>query len=174
MSKLGLLAAFLVLTGSLFGCTVFHQPGSDVSPIHTRIYRTDYNTAWQAVLDALKSYDRAIVNRESGVIQTTWVDGNGHAGFVDPLGIEDASYKSKYRLSVSVAPGNYNGKPSVKISIQKEQLIQKDLLDTWQPVKTDAVEERTLLYRVGRVVYVKYRLKKMEQEKVRRALEEGV
>ncbi|MBI2606905.1 MAG: outer membrane protein assembly factor BamC [Deltaproteobacteria bacterium] len=171
LCALTLIASLLVALG---GCTVFHQPGSDVNPIHTRIYRTDYNTAWQAVLDALKSYDRAVVNREAGVIQTAWVDGNGHAGFVDPLAIEDASYKSKYRLSVSVAPGNYNGKPSVKISIQKEQLVQKDLLDTWQSVKTDAIEERTLLYRVGRVVYVKHKLKKMEQEKVRRALEEGV
>lgn len=155
------------------GCTVFHQPGSDATPIYSKIFRTDYNTAWQATLEALKSFDRTVVNRESGIIQTVWIDNTAQKNLMESVGGTDVYLKAKYRLNVSIAPGTYRGLSSVKISIQKEQVIQRDILEGWMNVKTDSIEENTMLYRIGRVIYVKHRLKDMEDQKTRELLNEA-
>lgn len=82
--------------------------------------------------------------------------------------------KAKYRLQLSLAPGHYNGRPSVKVSIQKEQMIQRDVLEGWQQATSDAIEENTILYRVGRIILTKLRLKKLEEQRIKDVLEEGV
>ncbi len=124
------LSKFAVIAFALFAsaCTVFHQPGTQSNPIYSKIYKTDYNTAWQAVLDGLSGFDRTVVNREAGVIQTAWIDNTASKNFSDTYGVSETFYKSKYRLSVSVAPGIYAGRSAVKVSVQKEQLIQRELL----------------------------------------------
>jgi hypothetical protein len=56
----------------------------------------------------------------------------------------------------------------------KDQVIQRDLLEGWRHVKSDALEENAYLYRVGRLIDMKMRLKRIEDEKMRQVLEEGV
>ncbi len=162
--------AVFIASNSIFGCTIFHQPGSDVIPIYSRIYRTDYNTAWQSTLEALKNLDRTVVNREAGIIQTSWIENTAQKNLMESVGGTDIYLKAKYRLNVSIAPGTYHGMSSVKISIQKEQVMQRDILEGWMPVKTDTIEENTMLYRIGRVIYVKHRLKDLEDQKTRELL----
>ncbi len=168
---------FLILYLILFGasaCSIFHEPGFDLTPIYSRILKTDYNTGWTAVLDALGSFERAIVNREAGVIQTAWIDSTAtHKELTEPFGESQTFLKSKYRISVTVAPGTYRGKPSVKVSIQKELMVQYDPLDSWKPVKTDGIEENTMLYRITRLVKIKHRLNEMEEERLQQALKSG-
>ena len=59
----------------------------------------------------------------------------------------------------------------MKVSVQKDQVIQRDVLEGWQSVDTDSIEENTLLYRIGRIVYVRSKLAKMEEEKTKKAIE---
>lgn len=170
----------MIMTGVLgliSGCSstsIFHQPGSEIDHIYSRIYLTDYNTAWQATLEALKPFEKTVQNRQGGVLQTAWLDNTAQKNFIDSFG-GDATYLSaRYRFKVSVAPGNYNGKPSVKISILKDQMIQRDMLEGWKQVASDAIEENTYLYRIGRIIYIRLRLKQMEDQKMQQVIEEGV
>lgn len=164
------LVLFIVCTG----CGTFYQPGQDNVKIYSRVYLTDYNTAWQAAIESLKNYTRPVQNRQGGVIQTGWKDNTAEKNFIDSFGSTPTYLKARYRMNLSVAPGHYNGRPSVKISISKEQMLQRDLLEGWSLVPTDSITENTILYRIGRIIVNKMRLQKIEDEKLKQVIEEGV
>lgn len=166
---------FLVLLcGPACRGPIFHQPGSEVEHIYSRIFLTDYNTAWQAALEALKRFEKMVQNRQGGLVQTAWIDNTAEKNFIDSFGGDVTYLKARYRLNLSISPGSYNGKPSVKVSILKDQMVQRDLLEGWKPVVSDSIEENTFLYRIGRIIYLKLRLKQLEEQKVQQVLDEGV
>jgi hypothetical protein len=123
-----------------------------------RIYLTDYNTAWQSVLDSIKNMRLDVSNREGGFIQTKWTDNTAEKNFTDSFGGADSYLQAQYRFKIIAAKGFYNGQPSVKVSIQREQMIKRDVLEGWRPIESDTIEENTLLYRVGRIIYVRMKI----------------
>jgi hypothetical protein len=146
--------------------------GGDTSQVFERIYLTDFNTAWQSVLDSLKNSRLDVSNREGGFIQTKWTDNTAEKNFADSLGNVGAYLKAQYRFRVSVAKGFYNGKSTIKVSVQKEQLVQRDVLEGWRPLETDSVDESTLLYRIGRLIFIRMKMAKIEEEKAKKELED--
>ena len=176
MSGLRLLAFSILLPVCalpLASCATAYREsiGSDTSRVIQRVYITDFNTAWQSVLDALKNNRLDVSNREGGFLQTKWTENTSEKNFVDSFGGADAYLKAQYRLRVNVGKGYYNGQPSVKISIQKEQLVQRDVLEGWRPTDSDAIDETTLLYRVGRIIHIKMKLAYLEEQKTKKAIE---
>ena len=127
---------------------------------------TDYNTAWQAILDALKNTHMDIINREGGFLQTKWIENTSEKNFTDSFGTAAAYLKAQMRFRVNAAKGFYNGRETVKLTLEKEQVVQQDVLEGWQPAQTDGVEESTLLYRVGRLIYMRMKLAQLEQDKI--------
>jgi hypothetical protein len=169
---LGLGLLVLVLSSSCM--TAYRQTvGSDGSKVFSRVFLTDYLTAWQAVLESMKSLRIDVKNQEGGFIQTRWVENTSEKAFVDSYGGAESYLKAQYRLKVSVAKAFHNGQPAVKVAIQKEQVIQRDVLEGWKTVDTDSLEENSLLYRMGRLVYMRMKLAKLEEEKNQRALQEA-
>lgn len=163
-------AAFLTVSGA--GCMSAYKKtiGSD-SRVFSRIYLTDFNTAWQAVLDGLKYCRLDISNREGGFIQSKWTDNTAEKNFTDSFGNTDSFLKAQYRFRVTVSKGFYNGRPSVKVAVQKEQLVQRDVLEGWRPIETDEIDENTLLYRIGRLIQIRMKIAKIEEERTRKAIE---
>jgi hypothetical protein len=161
-------------TAGLSGCMSAYKQtvGGDTAQVFHRIYLTDFNTSWQAVLDAIKNARLDVSNREGGFVQTKWTDNTAEKNFVDSFGEADSYLKAQYRIRINVAKGFYNGQPSVKVSVQKEQLIQRDVLEGWRPIETDGVDERTLLYRVGRIIAIRMKMAHIEELKTQKALED--
>lgn len=177
-SRSGLFVIFLtlILSGAaLSGCVNAYKRsiGSDTSQVFERIFLTDFNTAWQAVLDSLKTVSLDVTNREGGLIQTRWTDNTAQKNFVESFANADSFLKAQYRVRVTVAKGFFNGKPSVKVSIQKDQLIQRDVLEGWRPIETDTVDENTFLYRVGRLIHMRMKIAKLEEDKIQKSLQEN-
>jgi hypothetical protein len=56
--------------------------------------------------------------------------------------------------------------------VQKDQLVQRDVLEGWNPADTDTVEEYTLLYRIGRIIYIKMKLARIEQQKMNKEIDD--
>jgi hypothetical protein len=160
---------------SMTGCAKAYLKsiGGDTIQVLEKIYLTDFDTAWQSVLEALKHNQLDISNRDSGFIQTKWVDNTAERNFADTIGNTDVYLKAQYRFQISVSKGFYNGRPSVKVSVQREQLIQKDVLEGWAPLESDGIEENTLLYRIGRLILIRMKLAKLEEEKAKSALEKA-
>ncbi len=164
----------LVFVSLTLGCASAYKRslGEDYDQVYTRVFLTDVNLAWQAVLEAIKSSRLDVSNREGGFIQTKWTDNTAEKNFTDSFGEQKSYIKARYRFRIQVAKGFFNGKPSVKVSVQKEQQIQKDVLEGWRPVESDTIEENTLLYRIGRVIYMRMRIAKLDELKTKRQLEQ--
>ena len=170
------IGALLVMAGSSLvqtACVSAYKKsvGGDTEQVFNRIFLTDYNTAWQATLDSLKSNRLDISNRESGFIQTRWTDNTAQRNFTDSFGAAKAYLKAQYRLRLTLNKGFYNGLPSVKVAVLKEQLVQFDVLEGWNAIITDSVDENTLLYRIGRIIFIRMKIAQLEEEKTRRELE---
>ena len=165
----------LLITPALSGCTTAYKQsvGGDTARVFSRIYLTDFNTAWQSVLESMKSLRLDVTNREGGFIQTRWTENTAEKNFIDSFGAAESYLKAQFRFRVNVARGFYNGKPSIKVTVQREQLVQRDVLEGWRPVETDEVEERTLLYRIGRIIVIRTKLARLEEIKTKKALGES-
>ena len=161
----------LIMSGCM---TAYKQSvGTDHSQVFRKIYKTDLNTAWQSVLDALKSSPIDVSNREGGYIRTKWTDNTAERNFTDSFGPASSFLKAEYRFRVSVAKGFYNGIPIVKVSVQKDQRVQRDLLEGWKPIETDSIDENTLIYRIGRIISMRMKIAQIEEEKTRLEIEQS-
>jgi hypothetical protein len=175
--RLSLGLCFVLMSGVLAtsSCSTAYKEsiGAKTESAFTRIYMTDFNTAWQSVLDALKSSRLDVSNREGGFLQTKWTDNTSEKNFTDAFAGADSDLKAQFRFRVNVAKGFYNGKPSIKVAVQREQLVQRDVLEGWQPVESDSIEENTLLYRIGRIIQIRTKLAKLEEERMKKELKKA-
>lgn len=166
-----ILLGLIVATGQ--GCTqaYIQSLGGDETQAVERLYTTELDTAWQAVLESLKNNRLDVTNREGGYIQTKWTDNTAEKNFSDSFGGGDLYLKAQFRLRIALSKGYYNGQLVVKVSIEKEQLIQRDVLEGFRPVLSDTIDEKTLLYRIGRIIFMKMKIAKLEEIKTKKELE---
>lgn len=158
----------------LVGCMTAYKSavGADqLDDSFERIFRTDQNTAWLSVLDALKSYRLDISNREGGFVQTKWTDNTGEKNLSESFGDSGTYHKAQFRFKITVAKGIYHGEDAVKIAVIREQMIQRDVLEGMRRVKSDTIEENTLLYRIGRIILLRMQLTQIEEKKTKEQLE---
>jgi hypothetical protein len=103
-----------------------------------------------------------------------WVDNTAEKNFTDSIGSAPSYLKAQYRFKVTIArEGAYNGVSATKISVQKEQLIQVDVLEGWLSTETNAIEENTLLYRIGRLIWIKGKQAQLEEQKTQQQIQES-
>lgn len=147
------------------GCMTAYKKsvGANTQSNFNRVYVTDFNTAWQSVLDSMKSIRLDVTNRDAGFLQSRWMDNTAEKNFADSDGSTSLYMRAQYRFKVSVAKGVYNNVNAIKVTVQREQFAQRDALDDFHPLESDSIEENTLLYRIGRIIAVKTRLAKLEE-----------
>ena len=144
--------------------------GGDTDQVFSKIFLADYNLAWEAAADALKASPMEVVNRENGTIQTKWIDNTSERNLIDSAGSVSPYTKAQYRFHVSIAKGNIEGHDSIRMIVQKEQQIQRDVLEGWRNQETDGIQENSLLYRVGKLIEFKVKNEKIENMKIKKQL----
>lgn len=166
-----LLFSFGAVRG-LSSCVTAYEKtvGGDSDRVYEQVYKVDYHEMWTALGTALKEFPVETKNREAGLIVTKWVDNTSSKNFRDSYGATNAYIKAKYRLRLAVSKGFFEGLPSVQLSIQKEQLIQTDALDAFHLQPTEGIEEKSLVYRIGRVLWMQRELEQMEVRRREREL----
>ena len=122
-------------------------------------------------MDALKASPMEVVNRENGTLQTKWIDNTAERNLIDSAGSVSPYTKAQYRFRVSLAKGFFEGKSSVRISVQKEQQFQRDVLEGWRNQESDGVQENSLLYRIGKLIDFRVRLQNIENQKIKHQLD---
>jgi len=50
-------------------------------------------------------------------------------------------------------------------------MVQRDVLEGWRPTETDTVDENTLLYRIGRIIFIRMKIAYLEEQKTQKAIE---
>lgn len=161
----------------LGGCASAYvkQVGGDISKAVTRTFVVEYPLAWESVQDALKSEKIDSADKGTGSIQTLWDDNTQAMNTLDAVQGHAVYVKSKYRFKIKLNKTFHQGVPAVQVSIRKDQLIQQDVLEDLRVVESDGTDENTLLYRVGRLIYMKNKvqeLDKQREEQEKKAAEE--
>jgi hypothetical protein len=170
-----LLLLILLCASVVSGCSTAYRRsvGATQEQVFNRIFLTDPTTAWIAVSEALKSYRLDVTNQKSGFVQTRWTDNTVDKNAADPLGGAGPYLKAQYRYKVTLAPGFIQGRgQGVKVTVLKEQWVQRDILEGWRPMETDTIEENTLLYRIGRIIAIRSEIERLERERTQRELRE--
>ena len=133
--------------------------------IPTQVYNATYNKAWQASLEVLKNYDLEIQNQEAGILKTRWIDNTLELNFSDSFGGKDAVKAAKFKVIVNVAKGFKGSNEVSKISVFKKQLTEQDFLQGWKEVPSDGIFEKTILYRIQRVILIDKKIQEIEKKK---------
>ncbi|MBF0313218.1 MAG: hypothetical protein HQK50_10260 [Oligoflexia bacterium] len=155
---------FLMLFYSCSSYEVFRHITEDFE-LPTEVVNADYNQAWQAVIQVMRRYDLEHQNQESGVIRTNWIDNTTEVNFSDSFAASDAVKSAKFKLIVNVAKG-YRGTIEVaKVSVLKRQLVEQDFLQGWKEIPTDNILEKSILYRIERIISIDRRLRAIEKAK---------
>lgn len=137
----------------------------------SKIYRADYNQTWQAVIQVMRKYDIAQQNQEAGFIKTRWMDNTLEVNFTDSFGSSDAVKAAKFKLIVNVVRGFRASREVTKVTIYKRQLMEQDFLQGWKEVSTDGTIEKTLLYRIERLIAIDNKLKEIDKAREKEQLE---
>ncbi|MBL6988265.1 MAG: hypothetical protein ISR65_00720 [Bacteriovoracaceae bacterium] len=133
--------------------------------IPTKVFKSSYDQAWQSVLQVMQKYDLELQNQEAGVIKTRWIDNTLELNFADSFGSRDAVKAAKFKVIVNVAKGFRTAKEVSKVTIFKRQLVENDFLQGWKEIRTDGIFEKTLLYRIERLITIDNKLKVIEEVK---------
>ena len=147
--------------------------GANTQASFNRVYATDFNTAWQSVLDAMKSIRLDVSNRDAGFIESRWMDNTKEKNFSDGDGSTAPYMRAQYRFKVSLSKGVYQKTAAIKVTVQREQFAQRDPLDDFRPLESDSIEENTLLYRIGRIILLRTRLAKIEEDQTQSELKKA-
>lgn len=162
----------LILAVFAMGCMSAYKKsvGGDTDQVFSKIYIVEYPMAWEAAVDALKASPMEVVNRENGTLQTKWIDNTAERNLIDSAGSVSPYTKTQYRFRVSLAKGTLEGKNSVRLMVQKEQQVQRDVLEGFRNQETDGVQENSLIYRVGKLIEFKLKTERIENQKIKKQL----
>lgn len=142
----------------------FEMPG--------KVFRSDFNETWQAVLVVMRDTDLESKNQEAGILKSRWIDNTLELNFSDSFGGADSVKSAKYKIIINVIKGYRGIREVTKVSVYKRQLVERDFLQGWREVVTDQIQENTILYRIERVLAIEKQLKKIEDLRAQEAEEE--
>ena len=166
---------YLLITMMLFlsGCASYEKfrQVTEELEIPVKIYKADYNQTWQAVIQVMRKFDIAQQNQEAGFIKTRWMDNTLEVNFTDSFGSSDAVKAAKFKLVVNVVKGFRNGREVTKVTIYKRQLVEQDFLQGWKETAADGITEKTLLYRIERLIATDNKLKEIDRAREKEQLE---
>lgn len=160
----------LILTSSCASYENFRKITEELE-LPSQMYKADFNQTWQAVMQVMKRFDIAYQNAEAGKVKTRWMDNTLQVNFTDAFGSADAVKAAEFILSVNVAEGYSYGRKVTKVTIFKRQRVENDFLQGWKEVPADGIQEKTLLYRIGRIIENDNKLKKLDQAREKELLE---
>lgn len=160
---------FIIFSVNFSGCTSYEQfqQLAEETEIPSQLYKTTYNQTWQAVLEIMQKYDLQLKNQEAGVIKTRWIDNTNQLNFNEAFGSQDMVKAARFKIIINVVKGFRGTREVSKVSVFKRQMIEKDFLQGWKVVRSDGILEKTILYRVDRILKRENMIKEIEEKKAK-------
>lgn len=157
----------------LYSCASYDlfKKQADDFELPTLIIKADKAKTWAAVVGTMKRFDIEQQNMESGIIRTKWMDNTLALNFIDSFGTADKIKSAKFKLLINVSAATTNPRyPQTKVTIYKRQLVENDMFQGWRELDTDSITEKTLLYRIQRIVSMDTVIEKLQKEKESRLI----
>lgn len=164
----------LIILCFSFSCTSYEKfkKITEELEIPSEVYQSDFNQTWRAVIQVMKRYDVIYQNQESGKIKTRWMDNTLQVNFTDSFGSSDSIKAAEFKLQINVAQGYSYGRKVTKVTIFRRQRIENDFLQGWKEDSSDGIQEKTLLYRVGKLIENDKKLQIIDKAKEKEQLED--
>ena len=118
----------------------------------------------------MKKFDIASQNQEAGVIKTCWIDNTLELNFADSFGTSDSVKAAKFKILVNVVKGFRAGREVAKVTFYKRQLVEQDFLQGWKEIPSDSIQEKTLIYRIERIITIDNKLKDIDKAREKEQL----
>jgi hypothetical protein len=134
---------------------------STIYPISRTYYNVDYPTVWKSAVKTMEGFPIDQTMPSQGLIVTQWKKG-GHSEHYESYGRAQIARDGKYKLSIFIRHTN----KGINVKVIKEHLVEIDNLTGWRAVKTDAVLEKSILYRIGHLIAVEKYLKEQEDAEI--------
>lgn len=167
LTYLGLILSILTSCSSY---DKFKREADDFE-IPSIIVNADLNRTWAAVVSTMKRFEIEQQNMDSGVIKTKWIDNTVALNFSDSFGTTDKIKAARFKMLINVASSSTSKKNAqTKITIFKRQLVENDVFQGWKEIETDHITEKTLLYRIQRLVAMDETIEKLQLEKESRMI----
>ena len=152
----------LIFLVTLSGCSLFEPRPDSVDQIiekasHQKIFFANYDVVWKAAHAAIR-YTIANENQDYGVIETDFI--KAVDGWLPPDQTRPQYKSARYKLILSFAKGNTNGRESTRLTIEKKIEVFRDFISETQLVQSDGLEEQSVFYRIERELIIGLALKK--------------
>ena len=133
----------------------------------SQVFKANYEMTWSAIKNIIDTYNYSleISNRASGLWKTRWVDNTLEMNFSNSRNRGSGYKAAKFKLIINVVKGYRTEREATKVFISKRQLVQKDLLQGWNVIPSDQILEKTLLYRLKRILLIEKKLEQLEKRK---------
>jgi hypothetical protein len=144
------ISLFVITLGALSSLAcVEDQPLSDppLTDPEMRVYYDNYDEVWRAIQLTLRKYPVHLNNIESGLLETDYIKGDKL--FADPVETRDKP-GLRYKIVIRAIKGQTAGRSAVQVLCTKTNEVQKDFFTGYQPLPSNGLEEKTILYRIGR------------------------
>ena len=150
-----------LLVSCLVSCAMHPKPTVSAIDALYGEYRASYDSVWNATSKALSNYKITFANKDAGIVQTDFMTGTSRTEFYYSGG-EKFQKEIKWKLQLKLIPTTTpKGTSLVKVRVAKETYISPGFLEGWEPLETDYLTEKALLYRIGRIVYLDTKVEKL-------------
>ena len=149
---------------SVVACALFEDrkgPPMFYGP-REQVYYCTFEEVWRAVNLALQPYPLRISNMDQGTLETDTI--HGYKVWAPPYKSENANSGEIYHLTVRVVRGALKKDSATKVTIVKDTEIQVDFFSDPRSVPSDGLEEKALLYRIGREIQIERALAKAQKK----------
>lgn len=158
---------YFALALNLGACALFENragPKPEAGP-REQVFFGNFDEIWRATQLALQSpnsYPLRVNNMDTGSIETETIKGS--LVWIAPHQTETAGGGYSYRLIVRVIKGNIEGRSAYKVTISKQATMQRDFFSEPEERPSDGLEEKVLLYRVGREIQIDRAIKRANKK----------
>lgn len=160
ISKLFLILWFL----SLSDCALFEEragPDKFYGP-REQVYFASFEEVWRGVNLVLQPYPLRVSNMDQGMLETDTI--RGYRVWAPPYKSETSTNGETYRLTIRVIKGALESRAATKVTVVKEMQIQADFFSDPRSLPSDGLEEKSVLYRIGREIQIERALARAQKK----------
>ena len=165
MSHVTFWVSNLIFLFGLSACALFSDrpgPPKYYGP-REQVYFASFEEVWRAANLVLQPYPLRISNMDQGALETDTI--HGYKVWGPPYKSDIANSGESYHLTIHVVKGNLERRVATKVTVLKDGEVQVDFFSEPRAIPSDGLEEKTLLYRIGREIQVERALAKVQKQK---------
>ncbi len=162
--RYALLAPLTIVLLSLAGCALLEdrsKPPAVYGP-REQVFYANFDEVWRSVNVVLQPYPLRVSNMDQGTIETDSI--RGDRVWEPPYQTRGSDSGASYSLVLRVIKGKSATKPATKVVVLKEANVQTDFFSDPKQKPSDGLEERTLLYHIGREIQIERALAKAQKK----------